>query len=50
MDSPLHDTIIALIKDTPYTQVAAKHGISEAALKQKLYRWRKEMRDREEFR
>jgi DNA-directed RNA polymerase specialized sigma24 family protein len=51
MDSgPLHDTIIALIRDTPCAEVAARYGISEAALKQKLYRWRKGIRDQEEFR
>ena len=47
---PLHDTIIALVEDTPCAEVAARYGISEAALKQKLYRWRKRIRGREEFR
>jgi DNA-directed RNA polymerase specialized sigma24 family protein len=47
---PMRDTIRALVEDTPCAEVAAKYGISEAALKQKLYRWRKWARDREEFR
>ena len=47
---PTYDTIIALVEDTPCADVAAKYGISEAALKQQLYRWRLRQRNREEFR
>lgn len=47
---PIRDTIVALVEDMPCADVAVKYGISEAALKQQLYRWRQRTRDREEFR
>jgi DNA-directed RNA polymerase specialized sigma24 family protein len=47
---PLPDMIMALIRDRPAGEVAARHGISEAALKMRFHRWCKEIRDREEFR